>query len=129
MPCPVSFAECLAEHKLEQSGKYSSKCSTMYFCPDCKVSLKTMMQGSCRDEKNHICGESFCKNCQQYYIDDHKCYMHSMVIDEGLNMEEDEREHLELFSFDTSQSPWGKCLIFYDLKVCKRRRVNTFLIW
>ena len=55
-------------------------------------------------------------HCQQYYIDDHKCYMCSTVIDEGLNTQEDEREHFELLSFDTSQSPQGKCFIFYDFE-------------
>ena len=75
-----------------------------------------MMQGSHRDKKNHTCGESCCKYCQQYYIDDHKCYMHSTVIDEGINTKKDEREHLELLAFDTSQSPWGKRFIFYDFE-------------
>ena len=32
--------ECLAKHRLQHLGKYPSKCSMMYFCPDCKVSLK-----------------------------------------------------------------------------------------
>ena len=88
-----------------------------------------MMQGSHRDKKNHRCGESFCKNCQQYYTDDHKCYMCSTVIDEGLNMEEDEREHLELLGFDTSQSPWGKHFIFYDFESMQEEEDEHILIW
>ena len=51
-----------------------------------------MTQGRHRDKRNHICGETFCKNCQQYYIDDHKCCMCSTVIDEVADMKEEEGE-------------------------------------
>ena len=75
-----------------------------------------MTWGRCRDKRNHICGESFCKNCQQYYTDDHKCYMHSTVVDEVTDMKEDEREGMELLGHDISHSPWGKHFIFYDFE-------------
>ena len=110
VPCDRCHAqchlqECLAKYRLQQSGKYPLKCSTMYFCPDCKVSLKTMTWGRCKDKRNHICIESFCKNCQQYYMDDHKCYMCSTVVDKVADMKEDERECMELLGHDTSHSP------------------------
>ena len=55
--------------------------------------------------------------------------MQGTVIDEGLNME-DEREHLELLGFDTSQSPWGKCFVFYDFEsMQKEEGEHMFILW
>ena len=107
--------ECLYIHQQSQSNRYPSKCSQMFFCPDCKVSLKTMQSHKNRDLNNHICGESFYKNCNKYYLDDHLCYMCSTEVTDMYDGDTD-MDIMEVLGYDTSNQPWCKHFIFYDFE-------------
>ena len=73
---PCRSLECLQTHRIA-SGFHPSKCDQMYFCPYCKVCLKRGTRRG-RSPEEHMCGESFCKNCKVYYVnEDHRCYMRS----------------------------------------------------
>lgn len=98
---PCRSANCLARHKAANpKNNNTSKCSKMFFCPHCQVSLK--------DKKNnravslHVCGESYCKNCQLYYMpeQEHLCYMRATPT----------YEHSLL------EGEWPKRFIFYDFE-------------
>ena len=107
--------ECLYIHQQSQSNRYPSKCSQMFFCPGCKVSLKTMQNHKNRDLKNHICGESFCKNCNKYYLDDHLCYMHSTKVNNMYDGDTD-MDTMEVLGYDTLNQPWCKHFTFYHFE-------------
>lgn len=74
---PCRSDECLQRHVTSKSVKWPSKCRQMFFCPTCDARLKHPNQSLTRNPEEHMCGESFCTNCQIYYWDAHQCYMRS----------------------------------------------------
>ena len=67
---PCRSANCLQRHQAEDI------CSRMSFCPTCYVNLRGVSK-MVRDSGKHACGETFCKNCQMYYMHEHNCFMRS----------------------------------------------------
>ena len=74
---------CFLAHKEGRKGvgkyknmKLPSYCEQYWKCPDCSVNLKREE----RDNTLHECGETFCYNCQQYYMGmEHFCYLRSIT--------------------------------------------------
>ena len=73
---------CFTAHKQPKKGKGKFKntklpsyCEQYWKCPDCGINLKR----EDRDSTVHECGETFCFNCQQYYMGmEHFCHMRSI---------------------------------------------------
>ena len=70
------------EQKMSSRGKNKgvklpSLCEQFWQCPDCGITLKT----GTRDPTLHECGESQCKVCNQYFMeqDQHMCYMRAFT--------------------------------------------------
>ena len=71
---------CYTKHKENKKVKFGkdkgsvrkSYCEQSWQCPDCGIKLKREL----RSPQEHICGESKCLNCSQFYIDqEHLCHM------------------------------------------------------
>jgi hypothetical protein len=58
--CPDS--NCLAKHSEKCKGDVKK-------CQECKKWVKT------DHYENHICGEKFCRNCENYYCGEHRCFI------------------------------------------------------
>ena len=76
---------CFIAHKTPKKGLGKNKnvtlptlCEEYWKCPDCGLSMKR----EDRDSTLHECGETFCSNCQQYYLGmEHFCYMRSITTE------------------------------------------------
>ena len=96
---PCRSAACLQRHS-QVNGQHPSKCEQMFFCPHCLVRLKT--KNTSRPLNKHVCGESFCRNCQVYTVNsDHQCYMRATPTP----------PHVEL-----NAEQWPKRFLFYDFE-------------
>ncbi len=120
---PCRSVDCLDRHRAKKGPKVPSKCDLMYFSPDCKVSLRQMKRK--RDVRNHICGESYCRNCQTYYLgDQHLCYMRSTSADskQQAHMAGGKAEDESDVALDEGAGPPSSCerlpkrFIFYDFE-------------
>ena len=70
-PCTVCHAPCRSKECL-QIHQEKNKCASLQFCPRCHIRLKS------RTLTQHQCGESYCLNCQVFYLPEeteHRCYM------------------------------------------------------
>ena len=76
--------QCYKRHKRKVVGKVGinkhkvlpSMCEQNFECSDCGILLKTEK----RKPSEHVCGETYCNFCNQYYMDYyHECYMRSMT--------------------------------------------------
>ena len=73
---------CFTAHKQPKKGKGKFKntklpsyCEQYWKCPDCGINLKR----EDRDSTVHECGETFCFNCQKYYMGmEHFCHVRSI---------------------------------------------------
>ena len=73
--CPQNTKKDLGKNK---NVKLPSLCEEYWKCPDCGLSMKR----EDRDGTLHECGETFCSNCQKYYLGmEHFCYMRSITTD------------------------------------------------
>lgn len=81
--------KCFEEHKKTKTGgkgvhkgvKVMSYCDQFWECLECKVTLKRNE----RDISEHICGETKCKICFEYYHEEnHYCYMRSISSNSNL---------------------------------------------
>ena len=75
---------CFEHHKKEGTGVGVNKdavlpslCEKSIHCPDCEMGIGKMR----RDPELHVCGESYCRVCQQYYLGNHYCYMRASSTD------------------------------------------------
>ena len=68
---------CLNRHKFGYIGKSGKMlkplCQQKWFCPQCKTTLQA--NPSSVTVMNHVCGETFCSNCGENYLNNHFCYM------------------------------------------------------
>ncbi len=71
---PCKTLECLRRHQAAVSV-----CKSMYFCPECHVCLYGFGKKP-RNVEDHVCGEAWCKNCQVYHLDEHRCYMRATSL-------------------------------------------------
>ena len=72
--CGLCYAPCKSELCLRRH-KAKLRCSNILFCQYCHCILKGFNRPY-RNPVYHICGESFCRNCNCYHKDDtHRCYM------------------------------------------------------
>ena len=70
--CKCNGSECLENHILTCKGKN-------WFYPCCNKWGRTL------DKHNHKCGWSWCKNCEAYLEDNHRCHIKAMEYkDNGL---------------------------------------------
>ena len=68
--------QCMNRHTQIQKRGHTSKCDMMLYCPDCNVCLRNGKKRG-RTLEEHVCGETFCRNCQVFHIHDHLCHMRS----------------------------------------------------
>ena len=71
--------ECYQRHKSKPSDDGVSLCNQKYKCPSCDVTLRDKH----RPRKNHLCSETYCRNCQQWFANQdedsrHLCHMRAL---------------------------------------------------
>ena len=70
---------CYDRHKKQKTnGRGKNKgidlpsyCSQFWKCPQCSIVIENQK----RNKKSHECGEMFCRICQQYFLNEHDCFM------------------------------------------------------
>lgn len=88
--------KCYLLHKKEK-GKKPSLCSQKYKCNQCEVVLKDKE----RPRRHHVCTESYCRNCQQWFanVDEskpHFCHMRALPAEEPI-------ERFIFYDFESTQ--------------------------
>lgn len=58
------------DFNLKQTDSGNSTCKTHFRCQECSQLINKTKQKS-----DHICGESYCKICKDYFAEGHLCYM------------------------------------------------------
>ena len=59
---------CYELHK-KTTAKGNSICKSIYRCTDCGKTVNRKL------DKNHICGRTYCHACQDFFDENHQCYM------------------------------------------------------
>ena len=68
--------ECLERHRKGFSAKKRKVkpiCEKFWKCPTCKILISG--QDKLTRVSNHICGETWCNSCQEYFLGEHHCYL------------------------------------------------------
>ena len=107
---PCHSMSCLNEHHTRENGN-KSLCEKILFCPYCKVKLHNYKINGI-DLVKHMCGESFCKNCQVMYHNDdeeeeggfHKCFMRSIPASKKSNAS---KCRFIFYDFESMVTIWG----------------------
>jgi hypothetical protein len=122
--------ECFQEHKkvpVHKKGKKKgqpsgpSQCEKYWKCPTCYKVVRTDK----RKKEDHQCGEYLCTSCEQYVMDDHKCYLRANEC------KEDFIPKFIYFDFECSQDEKLVCSDRYkpikipNCKDCQSQRACT----
>ena len=118
--------ECLNRHHEVSKRGHTSKCDLMLFCPDCNACLRSERRKG-RTLQDHICGETFCRNCQKYYIDNHLCYMRSTPASSGRG--EFSCKKFIFYDFESMQTNGGEHIpnLVVSHSICEHCCGTTFV--
>ena len=76
--CHISFhdSECY-QHHLDKKA-----CKRDQYCKACDETYHVIKKAP------HVCGQSHCQNCKQYFIEDHDCFIQTVKVDEAADSKE-----------------------------------------
>lgn len=125
--CKFRNQTCFSLHlKKSQNGK--STCDTYFRCQQCYQLINRS-----KHKSQHVCGETFCQTCKDYFPDDHQCYMQQAEDDEessqGVKKAKD-RTYI-FFDFECTQDSRIECNLGYlpaeddKCKNCKKSVCGT----
>ena len=77
--CPNCHAPCRSQACLQRHTT-TERCQQMHYCSRCHACLKSPTRSTSRSETLHQCGESYCSNCETYYLDSHLCSMRATPV-------------------------------------------------
>ena len=80
--CKFLNQTCFEKHKTKTEHGQST-CEQFYRCRDCNQLINRS-----KHRKAHLCGETYCKTCKDYYTENHLCYM--IPVEAENDKEEDE---------------------------------------
>ena len=101
---------CYELHK-KTTAKGNSICNSIYRCTDCGKTVNRKL------DKNHVCGRTYCHACQDFYDENHQCYMMpeepcvqpNMSVAEELIDEVENAKTFIFFDFECTQDDLIDC--------------------
>ena len=104
--------KCFNLHQ-QQTAKENSTCKTLIRCGECGSTINTK-----KHKRKHVCGESFCNVCKDFYPKDHQCYMlperaidtqTPISVEEELIQEQENPQTFIFFDFECTQDDIVQC--------------------
>ena len=106
--------DCFVRHNESKTGKNGrlAECALWWRCMPCKRALNVQK----RSPEEHVCGEKFCKSCQEYVNNDHLCYHRALLPPGNVSFK------YIFFDFECTQDGIMQCTEGYSAPRSKRSK-------
>ncbi|XP_052815380.1 uncharacterized protein LOC128242318 [Mya arenaria] len=102
--CKFINEDCFDLH-LKKSEKGKSTCEMYHRCNNCDQLINRS-----KHKRDHMCGETYCKTCKDYVMEDHKCYMQPANEDDNSDNKKKPKETQYIFfDFECTQDTIVQC--------------------